>query len=126
MPLIQVNLLSKPPHFIKELGENLHQSLMATWGIPIDDCFQIFHQKQEHELNINPLIFGGGRSKDVIALHITSTPRTQKMKLDFYQDLATRLEQKMNIRPQDIFISIVENTREDWSFGSGKAQLLTD
>lgn len=126
MPLIQVNLISKSPQFIQDLGENLHQSLMKTWGIPIDDCFQIFNQKQEHELNINPVIFGVERSKDVIVFHITSTPRSREMKLDFYQDLTARLEQKMNIRPQDIFISIVENTQEDWSFGNGKAQLLAD
>lgn len=126
MPLIQVNLLSKPAQFIKDLGDNLHQSLMATWGIPADDRFQIFHQKQEHELSINPVIFGVDRSKDVIVLHITSTPRSRKMKLDFYQDLAARLEQNMQIRPQDIFISIIENSQEDWSFGNGLAQLLTD
>lgn len=124
MPLIQVNLLSKSPEFIQDLGDNLHQSLMKTWGIPIDDRFHIFHQKQEHELKINPVIFGVDRSEDVILLHITSTPRSRKMKLDFYQDLTERLAKNMNIRRQDIFISIVENTQEDWSFGNGKAQLL--
>jgi hypothetical protein len=28
------------------------------------------------------------------------------------------------VRPEDVAISIVESTREDWSFGNGVAQYL--
>ena len=31
---------------------------------------------------------------------------------------------KVNLRPEDVFVSISSNNREDWSFGNGKAQLL--
>jgi 4-oxalocrotonate tautomerase len=28
------------------------------------------------------------------------------------------------MRPQDVLINLVEDTREDWSFGNGEAQYL--
>ncbi|MFV0576993.1 MAG: tautomerase family protein [Vibrio sp.] len=124
MPLIQIHTLKKSPEFIDQLSEHIHSTLMETWGIPADDCFQIFHQKEEHELRINPTIFGVNRSKDIILLHITSTPRTKEMKLAFYSQLAKRLNEHLDVRTEDVFISIIENTREDWSFGNGLAQLL--
>lgn len=124
MPLIQVHLLKKSPEFINQLSEQIHLALMSAWKIPTDDCFQIFHQKDSHELRINQKMFNVHRSEDVVLLHITTTPRTEAMKLEFYQTLSEQLSTNMNIRKEDIFISIVENTFTDWSFGNGEAQLL--
>ena len=46
------------------------------------------------------------------------------MKLAFYEHIPKVLKEKVNLRKEDIFVSIASNEREDWSFGNGKAQLL--
>jgi len=36
--------------------------------------------------------------------------------------LADLLHLEIGLRKEDVFISLVEVTREDWSFGNGEAQ----
>ena len=64
------------------------------------------------------------RSQDVIVFHIFTSPRTQARKLAFYEQLPRALNQAIGLRPEDVFISIMSNQQEDWSFGNGQAQLL--
>jgi hypothetical protein len=33
------------------------------------------------------------------------------------------MHENVGVRPEDVFISLVSNTEEDWSFGNGKMQL---
>jgi phenylpyruvate tautomerase PptA (4-oxalocrotonate tautomerase family) len=48
--------------------------------------------------------------------------RTVDQKRAFYNAVATGLHQRLNLRPQDVFISLVEVKKENWSFGNGEAQ----
>ena len=41
-----------------------------------------------------------------------------------YRALADRLRARTGLDPQDLIVSVTENTREDWSFGEGVAQFL--
>jgi 4-oxalocrotonate tautomerase len=34
------------------------------------------------------------------------------------------LREKPGLRPEDVAINLVENSREDWSFGNGDAQYV--
>ena len=70
-------------------------------------------------------MWGVDQSNYVVLLLIITSPRTQQMKLAFYKRLPQILNDKVNLRPEDVFISLVENQREDWSFGLGVAQLLS-
>jgi hypothetical protein len=36
------------------------------------------------------------------------------------------LHEEMGVRPEDVFISLISNTPEDWSFGNGKMQLAEE
>jgi hypothetical protein len=42
-----------------------------------------------------------------------------------YAALAQRLGDAGLVDPDDLIVSVVENTRDDWSFGRGRAQFLT-
>jgi hypothetical protein len=43
------------------------------------------------------------------------------VKKNLYADIAARLGRAVDVRPDDVLISLVEVTRENWSFGGGKA-----
>ncbi|MEC8882932.1 MAG: tautomerase family protein [Pseudomonadota bacterium] len=125
MPLLNITLKKgKDADYICILSQTIHHVLINAWNIPENDYFHIVHQMDEHAFMINQTMWDMQRSDDVIVIHITSMPRTTQMKLDFYQQLPQALEEKLGIKPDDVFISIVTNQPEDWSFGKGKAQLL--
>ncbi|KAE9380324.1 hypothetical protein N431DRAFT_539969 [Stipitochalara longipes BDJ] len=60
---------------------------------------------------------------------ITNLNFTRTNKLVFiqalYAELQRRLEKDCGVPRTDLIISCSANTKEDWSFGMGRAQLLT-
>jgi 4-oxalocrotonate tautomerase len=48
--------------------------------------------------------------------------RTVEQKREFYRKVADGLHQRAGMRREDVFISLVEVTKENWSFGNGEAQ----
>ncbi|WP_439333785.1 tautomerase family protein [Stenotrophomonas maltophilia] len=45
-----------------------------------------------------------------------------EMKKAFYAAVANGLHDKLKLRREDVFISLVEVRKENWSFGNGIAQ----
>eukprot|EP00747_Dinoflagellata_sp_TGD_P171081 gnl/TRDRNA2_/TRDRNA2_204244_c0_seq1.p1 gnl/TRDRNA2_/TRDRNA2_204244_c0~~gnl/TRDRNA2_/TRDRNA2_204244_c0_seq1.p1 ORF type:complete len:216 (-),score=49.01 gnl/TRDRNA2_/TRDRNA2_204244_c0_seq1:99-746(-) len=125
MPLIHIYLdEGKDRAYLDGLSEGLHEALMETWEIPLLDRFQIFHEMKPGALQIDKEMWDVKRSDDVVVFHIFTSPRTYEMKLALYKRLPEILAEKIKLRPEDVFISVSSNTREDWSFGNGIAQLL--
>ena len=48
--------------------------------------------------------------------------RTVELKKSLYQAIAEGLQKAVGLKPQDVFISLVEVKKENWSFGNGVAQ----
>ncbi|MGR5286420.1 tautomerase family protein [Vibrio maritimus] len=127
MPLINITLAEgKSEEYLETVGNTLHEALMETWGIPEHDRFHIFNEIKPEHFYIDRVMWGVERSNDVIVFHFTTTPRTSEMKAAFFKRLPELLKERLNLRPEDVFISLAPNTREDWSFGNGKQQLLED
>ena len=125
MPLLNISLQKgKDAHYIKKVSSTIHDVLMKTWHIPENDYFQIIHEVEANHFLIDRTMWDMQRTEDVIVIHITSMPRTQEMKLDFYKALPAALESAVGLKPDNVFISIISNKAEDWSFGKGRAQLL--
>ena len=125
MPLVHIYLQEgRPQSELQEIGDTIHRALMETWDIPQDDRFHLFHEKSGHHFDMNRKMWGVERSDALIVLHITTSPRSKEMKLNFYKALPKILKEKLGIRPEDVFISINSNSKEDWSFGNGEAHLL--
>ena len=124
MPLIHVYHPPSKPAYLDAISDGLHEALLETWNIPLKDRFQIFHEKSLDDLQIDREMWDVERTDDVIVFHVFTSPRTSEMKLAFYARLPQLLEAKVGLRPEDVFVSVSSNTREDWSFGNGKAHLL--
>jgi hypothetical protein len=59
------------------------------------------------------------------ASHPIIVGRTVEQKKRFYKAVADGLEKRLGLRREDAFISLVEVTKENWSFGNGEAQYAT-
>jgi len=127
VPLINISLLEgKPETYLQALGDTIHQALMETWGIPEHDRFHIFHEKKAEHYRIDRVMWDVKRSDDVIVIQITTSPRTREMKRAFYKRLPELLQERIGVRPEDVFINVVMTDKEDWSLGKGKMQLVDE
>ena len=57
----------------------------------------------------------------LIQLTVSNT-RTVDQKKALYRRIVERLGKNPGIRPQDIFLNLLEVAKENWSFGNGEAQ----
>jgi phenylpyruvate tautomerase PptA (4-oxalocrotonate tautomerase family) len=68
---------------------------------------------------------GIARTDDLVIIQITvSNTRTVEKKQALYRRIAERLTDNAGLRPDDVFISLVEVLPADWSFGHGHAQYV--
>lgn len=89
------------------------------------DQFQVISEHTPDHLVYNPGYLNVERTDDIVFIEvILSAGRFTEQKRAFYARLAELLQENPGVRPQDVTIHLVENTREDWSFGNGEAQYL--
>jgi phenylpyruvate tautomerase PptA (4-oxalocrotonate tautomerase family) len=120
MPLVNITLQKgKDKQRIKKISQTIHDVLIETWNIPSNDYFHIINAVDPDCFFIDKTMWDMERTDDVIVIHITSMPRTQSMKLSFYEKLPRALELAVGLKPDNVFISIVTNQAEDWTFGKG-------
>ena len=124
MPLVQIDLRQgKTASFRRKVGEIVYQTMMDTINVPAKDNFQIITEHDENGLIYDPEYLDIRRTEEIIIIQITlNEGRTAELKKAFYRRLAERLHTELGIRMEDIFISLVEVKKENWSFGNGVAQ----
>jgi 4-oxalocrotonate tautomerase len=124
MPLVRIDLLTgKPPAYRIQIGQIVYQSMLDILNVPNDDRFQIITEHSRDGLQFDRDYLGIHRSDDCIFLQITlNSGRTVEMKQRFYKAVADGLQQSLKVRREDVFINLVEVSKENWSFGNGEAQ----
>ncbi len=66
---------------------------------------------------------GYPRTEKIVIIQVTQQGRTEAQKRALYTALCKKLE-NVGVPASDLIISMVENTKADWSFGLGRAQFL--
>ncbi|HET7634383.1 MAG TPA: tautomerase family protein [Burkholderiales bacterium] len=126
MPFVRIDLLkgrSEPE--IAAIGNAIHHALVECLNVPERDHFQVITEHAPGRLIYDPAYLDGERSNGIVFVQVfLSSGRTTEQKKAFYSRAASRLESEAGVRPQDATIVLVENAREDWSFGHGIAQYL--
>jgi 4-oxalocrotonate tautomerase len=124
MPLARIELAQgKSLEYRKTIGEVVYEAMVETLKVPKDDRFQIIAEHAADNFIVDPSYLGIQRSKDCVIVQVTlNEGRTVDQKRAFYKAVATGLQQRLNLRPQDVLINLVEVKKENWSFGNGEAQ----
>jgi phenylpyruvate tautomerase PptA (4-oxalocrotonate tautomerase family) len=124
MPLVRISLRrGKPAAHLAGLRSGVYQAMRETFGVPEDDRFILIHQHDPEEFDCDLHYLGIERSDDLVIVQITcNSGRTVAQKQALYQRLAQKLAADPGLRPQDVFINLLETARENWSFGNGIAQ----
>jgi phenylpyruvate tautomerase PptA (4-oxalocrotonate tautomerase family) len=126
MPFVRIDLRAgKPASHVRAIGAAVQRAMVDTLGVPERDRFQVITEHPPEYLVFNPDYLDIRRSEDIVLVQITlSVGRTTEQKQAFYARLASLLREDPGLRPEDLAISLVENTREDWSFGNGEASYV--
>ncbi|MGY2262549.1 tautomerase family protein [Pseudomonas sp. SDO55104_S430] len=126
MPLLKFDVIQgRTDEQLRTLLDVAHQAMVQAFEVPFSDRYQSVTQHRPGELILHDTGLGYTRSARVVLLTVVSRPRTQEQKTSFYRLLAEKLEAACDLSPDDLIVSLVENSDADWSFGGGRAQFLT-
>jgi phenylpyruvate tautomerase PptA (4-oxalocrotonate tautomerase family) len=123
MPFVRIDLLrGKDTSYRSKLGQAVYDALTSI-GAPKDDRFQVIAQHDPDGLVFDHTYLGIDRTDDFVAVQITMREgRTLEQKQALFAAIVKNMVDAVGIRPQDVFINLVENHKENWSFGNGEAQ----
>jgi len=124
MPLARIDLAEgKTADYRRTIGEVVYDALVEVLKAPKDDRFQVITEHPTQDFIFDPSFLGVRRSKDCVFIQLTlNAGRTVDQKRAFYKAIADGLHERINLRPEDVFICLVEVGKENWSFGNGEAQ----
>ena len=123
MPIIHIALRAgKPEAYRQAIFDGLYRAMRETLSVPEDDQFMTI---SEHDAS--NFRYGNGygvtRSADVVYIQITVfVTRTVEQKKALFRRIAELLGQSPGIRPEDVFVVVLEAAKENWSVGHGLAQ----
>ena len=145
MPLTRVSLRwGKPATYRQAILDGIYRAMREAFDVPEEDRFMTI---TEHDAPV----FDAAKPSQVRALAVARVdPELLGWSYDFVGDLAEtvaliwpeapgvqapvpslggiveKLKDNPGLRPEDVFINLVEVARENWSFGNGIAQYAPD
>ena len=124
MPLVRISLREgKPAAYRRAIADGVHRAMVETINVPVLDRFQVITEHAPESLIYDPAYLDISRTDDVVFVQITlNAGRSTDQKRALFARVTESLEESPGVRPQDVLISLVEVSRENWSFGNGKAQ----
>jgi phenylpyruvate tautomerase PptA (4-oxalocrotonate tautomerase family) len=126
MPLARIDLRKgKDAAYRREIGRVVYEAMIGV-GVPQNDRFQVIHEHETDDFLFDADYLGIHRTDDLVIIQITwNEGRTVEQKKALFKAIAEGLKAAIGLRPEDVFINIVEVKKENWSFGNGIAQYAT-
>jgi 4-oxalocrotonate tautomerase len=126
MPLVEIDVLEgRSEAELGVISDAVHEAMVATLEVPQRDRFQIVTEHAPDRLRFNRSYLDIDRDEGFLLIRITlSAGRTTGAKQAFYRRLAELLAARSGMRPENLAVALVENQREDWSFGRGQASYV--
>jgi 4-oxalocrotonate tautomerase len=126
MPLIRVSLRQgKSAAYRKAIADGVYQALRETFTVPDGDFFATIDEHDDGTFLCDRHHFGMDRSDDLVIIQLTvSNTRSVEQKQALYRRIVERLGKDPGLRPDDVFLNLVEVATANWSFGRGAAQYV--
>ena len=126
MPFVRIDLRKGKQSAYREAISRIVHELLVSVGVPKDDRFQVISEHDAENFVFDPNYLDIRRTEDLVIIQVTwNEGRTVEQKKALYKAIADGLAGQLSLRREDVFISLVEIKRENWSFGNGVAQYAT-
>jgi 4-oxalocrotonate tautomerase len=124
MPLVHISLRAgKPEAYRQALFDGVYRALRETFNVPEDDQFMTITEHEPANFRYGKTYLGVSRSDDLVYIQVTANnTRTLEQKKALFRRTAELLSDRPGLRPEDVFVNIVEVAKENWSMGHGLAQ----
>jgi 4-oxalocrotonate tautomerase len=124
MPLVRIDLRKGKSGFQRQaIGNAVYRAMRETFNVPDEDRFIIINEHDADNFSFSKTYLDIARSDDLVIIQVTANDsRTLEQKKAFFKRAADLLAENPGLRREDVFISLVEVGKENWSFGNGIAQ----
>jgi phenylpyruvate tautomerase PptA (4-oxalocrotonate tautomerase family) len=124
MPLVHISLRSgKSDLYRQAIFGGVYRAMHETFDVPENDQFMTITEHDAENFRYGASYLGVDRGDSIIYIQITANnTRTVEQKKALYGRIVELLVENPGIRPQDVFVNIVEVAKENWSLGNGVAQ----
>lgn len=123
MPLLHISLRAgKPQAYRQAILDGLYCAMREALNVPEDDQFMTITEHDATNFRYGSA-YGVARSADVVYIQIiVFSTRTAEQKKALFRRIAELLGESPGIRPEDVFVTVLDAAKENWSVGYGLAQ----
>jgi phenylpyruvate tautomerase PptA (4-oxalocrotonate tautomerase family) len=123
MPLVRIDLVKgRSDAERKAIAQAVYDAMHAI-GVPLDDQFEVITEHDPANFVYPRSYLGISHTGDLVIVQITfNEGRTTEQKKTLFKGIAEGIREAIGIGLGDVFISLVEVKKENWSFGNGIAQ----
>jgi phenylpyruvate tautomerase PptA (4-oxalocrotonate tautomerase family) len=124
MPLVRIDIIAgRTDSEIIVLADAVQEAMVEVFAAPVNDRYQVIHEHRPGLIRALDSGLGYPRTNKIVIIQVTQQGRTEAQKRALYNALCEKLE-RAGVPRTDLIISIVQNTKADWSFGLGRDQFL--
>ncbi|VVE05200.1 4-oxalocrotonate tautomerase [Pandoraea aquatica] len=124
MPLAHISMRTgKSETYRQAIFDGVYRALRETFTVPEDDQFMALTEHDAANFRYGATYLNVARSDDLVLIQITANnTRTKEQKKALFRRIAELLSDNPGIRPEDVFVNLVEVEKENWSLGLGLSQ----
>ncbi|QYB02697.1 tautomerase family protein [Rhodococcus sp. USK10] len=126
MPLVHIHVIEnkRTPEQLRRLADVVQDVMLEHFAAPDRDRYQLITEHKPGQIIAEDTGLGFERTDDIVVVQIAQQGRSVDQKTAMNRALADQLHTETGMAPTDVIVSVVENTRDDWSFGNGIAQFV--
>ncbi|MGR9577018.1 tautomerase family protein [Pandoraea sputorum] len=124
MPLAHISMRTgKTEAYRQTIFDSVYRAMRETFTVPEDDQFMALTEHDAANFRYGATYLDVARSDDLVLIQITANnTRTKDQKKALFRRIAELLSDSPGIRPEDVFVNLVEVEKENWSLGLGLSQ----
>lgn len=125
MPLVRISLMKTTTERAQEIGRCVYDAMRETIGIPEGDNFQVINHCGPGELIYDPTWPGMERTDGYMIIEIMfGRGRETAVKQALFARITELLQERCQVRPDDVMIALQGLGLDDMSLGQGRAQFV--
>ncbi len=123
MPIVKISMRSgKSTAYRQAVIDSFYQAMRDALQVPEDDQFITITEHEAANFRYSKSYLNVARSDDLVYIQITVfDSRSAEQKKALYARSVELLGKSPGLRPEDVFINVLEASKENWSLGNGVA-----
>lgn len=127
VPVVRIDMKKSANLNPKEIGDSVQRALIEALHVPDGDRFQIINCHDDDYLSYDDSFLGIQRTDGILLIQVTlAEGRDVAAKKRLYAAIASRLAGECGVRTEDVFITLIETSTANFSFGNGRAQFADE